>query len=105
MVDPIWPLGTPLSMLLYTSTRADSSDLVASQPLVAWHDLTFGDYKDEREVDLTLTVPESVRSHNGSWWMDVMLVKGGGLPHEGQGPNDIALYRKRASPCSRSWVA
>ena len=86
-------------MLLYTSTREDSSDLVVTEPLVTWHDLTFGDYKDLREVDLSLTVPDGVRSHNGSWWLDIMLVKGGGLPHEGKGTDDIALYRKRASFC------
>ena len=84
-------------MLMYTSTRDDSSDFVFTEPLVAWHDLTLGDYQDVREVDLNLTMPDSVRSRNGSWWLDIMLVKGGGLPHEGQGTDDIALYRKRAS--------
>lgn len=96
-VSPIWPLGTPLSMLLYTSTVADSSDLDITKPAVVWDDLTFGDYKDVREADLTLNVPQSVRANNGSWWMDIILVKGGGIDFVGKGREEVALYRKGES--------
>ncbi|ORX36323.1 cleft lip and palate transmembrane 1, partial [Kockovaella imperatae] len=94
-VTPIWPLGTPLSMLLYTSTAVDSSDLDVTKPLLVWDGLTFGDYKDIREADLTLNVPQNVRVHNASWWMDIILVKGGGIDLVGKGQDEVALYRKQ----------
>ena len=83
-------------MLLFTSTDADGHDMDVANPLVAWHDLTFGDFKDIREADLQLNVPQSVRQNNGSWWMDVVLLKGGGTDLTGKGPDEVAVYRKRA---------
>ncbi|OCF30500.1 cleft lip and palate associated transmembrane protein [Kwoniella heveanensis BCC8398] len=91
---PIWDLGTPLSMLLYTSTSPTGSDIDMDHPLVQWDGLTYGEYKDEREDDLVLDVPESVRNHNGTWWMDVYLVKGGGSP-KGRGPANVSVFRKQ----------
>lgn len=91
---PIWPLGTPLSMVLYLSTSETAHDVDLANPLLTWDGLTFGNWKDEREVDLVLDVPESVRNHNGSWWMDVKLVKDGGSP-VGKKLEDVATYRKR----------
>jgi len=95
--EPAWALGTPISMLLYTSTSPTGSDLDLASPLVAWDNLTYGGWKDEREVDLLLDVPRSVRMSNGSWWMDVMLVKGGGTSLAAKGQGEVAMYRKRAS--------
>jgi len=98
--EPAWPLGTPLSMLLFTSTSPTGSDLNLGSPLVAWDNMTYGGSKDEREADLILDVPQSVRSENGSWWMDVVLVKGGGQTLIGKEKGEVAMYRKRA--CSTS---
>jgi hypothetical protein len=94
--DPIWPLGTPMSMLLFLSTSETSEDVNWSSPLITWDNLVFGDWKQEREEDLLLDVPESVYNNNGSWWMDIKLVKdGGGL--KGKKVEDVASYRKRMS--------
>lgn len=100
MAHPLWPIGTPMSMVLYLSTSETSDDVDLAQPLLTWDDLTFGNWKDERDADLVLDVPESVRNHNGSWWMDVKLVKDGGSP-EGKKLEDVATYRKRAWPLAR----
>ncbi|KAK8861440.1 hypothetical protein IAR55_002259 [Kwoniella newhampshirensis] len=91
---PAWEIGTPLSMLLYTSTDPAGSDVDVEVPLVMWDGLTYGNWKDERDEDLILDVPESVRYHNGSWWMDVVLVKNGGLPTNKE-PGDVYAYRKQ----------
>ncbi|WWD08870.1 hypothetical protein V865_006984 [Kwoniella europaea PYCC6329] len=94
LATPAWDLGTPLSMLLYTSTSPSGRDVDLDHPLVQWDGLTYGEWKDEREADLILDVPESVWAHNGSWYMDVILVKGGGTP-VGKGPGNVSAYRKQ----------
>lgn len=86
-----------MSMLLFTSTSPTGSDLKLGSPVVAWDNLTFGNWKDEREADVVLDVPRSVRSDNGTWWMDVVLVKGGGTNLAGKGRGEVAMYRKRVS--------
>ncbi|WWC68762.1 uncharacterized protein I206_102696 [Kwoniella pini CBS 10737] len=91
---PAWDLGTPLSMLLYTSTSPGGLDVNLDKPLVQWDGLTYGGWKDEREADLVLDVPESVWAHNGSWYMDIILVKGGGLPKQA-GLGNISAFRKQ----------
>ncbi|WVR03952.1 hypothetical protein IAU60_000951 [Kwoniella sp. DSM 27419] len=91
---PAWALGTPLSMLLYTSTSPLGSDVDLDHPLIQWDGLTYGEWKDEREADLMLDVPESVWARNGSWWIDVVLTKDGGLPRT-KGPGDVVAYRKQ----------
>jgi hypothetical protein len=84
-------------MLLYLSTSPTGSDVSYTQePLVKWDGLTYGGWKDERMVDLMLDVPESVRLGNGSWWIDTVLVKGGGEP-AGKSPLEIARSRKGRS--------
>lgn len=83
-------------MVLYLSTSETAQDVDLANPLLTWDGLTFGNWKDEREADLLLDVPESVRNHNGSWWMDVKLVKDGGSP-VGKKVEDVATYRKRES--------
>lgn len=93
--DPFWPLGTPLSMLLFTST-SPTIEIKPSDPLVAWDGLTYGNWKDQRETDVWIDIPQSVRADNGSLWLDILLVKGGGKSLQGKGPEDIAVYRKRA---------
>ncbi|ORY25820.1 cleft lip and palate transmembrane protein 1-domain-containing protein [Naematelia encephala] len=95
LAQSLWPIGTPLSMLLYTSTSPDGEDIDHDKPLVVWDGLTYGEWKDEREADLELDVPESVRANNGTWWMDVVLVKGGGDSLSGKGPLEVAGYRKQ----------
>jgi hypothetical protein len=85
-----------MSMLLFLSTSPTSDDVDLSNPLIAWDDLTFGDWKQERDEDLLLDVPYSVSHGNGSWWMDIKLVKDGGRI-EDKKIEDIASYRKRAS--------
>lgn len=95
LADPIWPLGTPMSMLLFLSTSETSDDIDLASPLISWDDLTFGDWKQEREEDLVLDVPHSVSHGNGSWWMDIKLVKDGGSVKDKK-IEDIASYRKRA---------
>lgn len=95
--DPFWPLGTPLSMLLYTSTSPSGDDLDLRNPIVTWDGLEYGRWSDVREADLLLDVPQSVRSQNGSWFLDILLVKGGGAELDGKGPGQVAMYRKRAS--------
>ena len=82
-------------MLLYTSTSPTGSDISLASPVVAWDNLTYGSWKDERDVDLVLEVPQSVRTANGSWWMDVVLVKGGGTSLTGKQRAEVAMYRKR----------
>lgn len=94
--EPFWPLGTPLSMLLYTSDKPSDQDPDLTSPVVVWDGLTYGDWNDVREADLLLDVPESVRMHNATWWMDIVLLKGGGTDFSDKTPADVALYRKRA---------
>ncbi|KAK4686060.1 hypothetical protein P7C73_g4075, partial [Tremellales sp. Uapishka_1] len=94
LANQAWPFGTPVSMLLFTSVSPSSEDLDLASPVVAWDGLTYGSWKDQREVDLVLDVPESVRAGNGSWYMDIVLVKGGGIDLTGKQPNEIAKYRK-----------
>lgn len=89
---PAWELGTPLSMVLYTSTSPTGQDIDPLHPLVQWDGLTYGNWNDEREADLVLDVPESVL-HNGSWWLDIVLVKDGGLPLNKQ-PGTVYSQRK-----------
>jgi hypothetical protein len=84
-----------MSMLLFLSTSPTSDDIDLSNPLITWDDLTFGDWKQEREEDLLLDVPQSVSHGNGSWWMDIKLVRDGGKIQEKK-IEDIASYRKRA---------
>lgn len=93
--EPAWELGTPISMLLYTSLL-ESPNLANIEPVVRWDGLTYGNYADVRAEDLLLDVPQPVRTGNASWYMDVVLVKDGG-DIENKGPNDVALYRKRMS--------
>ena len=81
-------------MLLFSSTDPSGTDIDLKTPLVVWDGLTLGSYKDEREEDLLLQVPEVVMTQNGSWWMDVMLLKGGGTEIAGKGPGDAVAYRK-----------
>ena len=94
--NPFWPIGTPLSMLLFTSTSAGEPNINVDSPLVVWDGLTYGNWNDVRNVDLSIDIPESVRAHNGSLWLDVLLIKGGGSDLRGKGPGDVALSRKRA---------
>jgi hypothetical protein len=96
VAHPIWPLGTPMSMLLYVSTAPDANHITADAPTVIWDDLTYGNWKDVREEDLLLDVPETVRSDNGSWYMDVLLVKDGGSP-VGRPAAEVAHHRKGES--------
>lgn len=91
-------------MLLYTSTSDIGLDPRGSSPVVVWDNLTYGNWKDEREADLVLEVPQSVRTVNGSWWMDVVLVKGGGSSVAGKGRGEVALYRKRAYHIIPIWM-
>lgn len=84
-------------MLLYLSTSETSSDVDLSKPLIAWDGLTYGNWKDEREADLLLDVPDSVRANNGSWWLDIKLVKDGGETAAGKAIDEVASYRKRTS--------
>jgi hypothetical protein len=95
--SPLWALNTPLSMLLYLSTSPSSEDVhYTDHPLVKWDGLTYGNWKDERSVDLLVDVPESVRLGNGSWWIETVLVKGGG-DAVGKSPREVARSRKGKS--------
>lgn len=82
-----------MSMLLYSNAEDNVKNIQWGNPDVRWDGLTYGDWKDVRAEDLILDVPERVRADNGSWWMDVLLVKGEGLPI-GKPETDIAHYRK-----------
>jgi hypothetical protein len=101
IATPIWPIGTPMSMLLFLSTSETSDDIDLANPYISWDGLTFGDWKEVREEDLILDVPESVSHGNGSWWMDIKLVKDGGNVKD-KGIDDVASYRKRAFYTVRS---
>jgi hypothetical protein len=90
--EPIWPTGTPLSMWVYVNTAPTWQEIDPSAPTLSWDDLTLGDWKDVREADLLLDVPASVQN-NGSWYMDVFLVKDGG-EIVGRSPAEIAHHRK-----------
>ncbi|WVQ78773.1 hypothetical protein IAT38_000864 [Cryptococcus sp. DSM 104549] len=92
-VLPAWESNTPMSVLLYTSISPEGSDINVDSPLVQWDGLTYGSWKDEREADLLLDVPESVRLNNGSWWMDIVVVKGGGIPKD-KAPGEVFSERK-----------
>jgi hypothetical protein len=96
LAEPFWPLGTPLSMLLYTSTTPDSRDTKFNEPLVVWDGLTYGDFADVRDANIVVDIPESVRSHNGSMWLDVVLLKDGGRNPLDKPRSDVAISRKRA---------
>lgn len=95
MAEPLWPLGTPLSMLLYTSTSPSAVDLDFNHPLIVWDGLTYGNWKDARAEDIYIDIPESVRVENGSLWMDILLVKDGGKSPIGKAPGEVVGYRKR----------
>jgi hypothetical protein len=90
-----------MSMLLFLSTSETSDDIDLDNPYISWDGLTFGDWKEVREEDLILDVPESVSHGNGSWWMDIKLVKDGGNVKD-KGIDDVASYRKRAFYTVRS---
>lgn len=83
-----------MSMLLYVNTAEETQGIDAANPNVIWEGLTYGNWKDVREEDLILEVPESVRAHNGSWWMDILLLKDGGVSPVGRPTEDIAVHRK-----------
>lgn len=91
---PYWPLGTPMSMLLYVSPEESVAKVDIRHPSVVWDGLEYGNWKDQREENIILDVPETVRSHNGSWWMDILLVKGGGNTPVDKAPGDVVGYRK-----------
>ncbi|KAH9938336.1 cleft lip and palate associated transmembrane protein [Fomitopsis serialis] len=88
---PGWSLGIPLAMHVYFSTSPDSADVFANQwtsdrgssknklPNFVWDNITYGDFKESRTVDLMLDLPLSVQ-HNGSLWADIYLVKDGASP-------------------------
>ncbi|BEJ13292.1 hypothetical protein CspHIS471_0304660 [Cutaneotrichosporon sp. HIS471] len=94
VAHPAWALGTTLSLLLFANTAPDFSPSTVdwNTPLLRWDNITLGSWKDAREADLVLPVPESVQS-NGSWWMDVLLVKDGGSALNRDGA-DVAHHRK-----------
>lgn len=98
VAHPAWEMGTSMSMLLFPNTAGEFSPSTVDfeDPLVRWDNLTLGNWKDMREEDLILDVPEIVRADNGSWWMDILLVKDGGSAL-GRGPNDVAHHRKGMS--------
>lgn len=93
MAELAWPKGTNMDMLVYISTAPTVQEIDAENPTIAWKGLTFGNWKDKREEDLILDVPEIVRADNGSWWMDILLVKDGGSPISRPG-NEVASHRK-----------
>ncbi|ODO09245.1 hypothetical protein I350_02845 [Cryptococcus amylolentus CBS 6273] len=90
---PAWDLGSPLSIVFYTSTSPAADDIDLSSPLLQWDDLTYGNWADEREADLLLDVPESVQ-HNGSWWLHTVFVKDGGLPTQARAPGSVFSQSK-----------
>lgn len=94
VAQPAWALGTTLSLLLFADTAPEFSPSTVDweTPLVRWDNITLGNWKDSREEDLLLPVPESVQS-NGSWWMDILLVKDGGSAL-GRETMDVAHHRK-----------
>lgn len=65
-----WPLGIPLTMHVYFSTTPDGSDVFANQwssdsgssktnlPNFVWENITYGDFKESRTVDLVLDLPD-----------------------------------------------
>jgi hypothetical protein len=96
MAEPIWPLGTPLSMVLYTSTTPQANFVGLDQPLLVWDGLTYGNYADVRDSGIMVDIPSSVRNGNGSLWLDVFLLKGGGSNPLQKDRADVAVFRKRA---------
>ena len=95
IAEPLWDLGTPISMLLYTSLSEIPYGLADAKPVIRWDGLTYGNYADVRAETLSLDVPQAVRTGNASWWMDVVLVKDGG-EIKGKAQEDVAVYTKRA---------
>lgn len=95
IAEPLWDLGTPMSMLLYTSLSEIPYGLADAKPVIRWDGLTYGNYADVRAETLSLDVPQAVRTGNASWWMDVVLVKDGG-EIKGKAQEDVAVYTKRA---------
>lgn len=91
--SPAWEAGTPMSMYLYVNTAPSPAGIDVQNPNVIWDGLTFGDWKDVREEDLIIDVPETVRAENGSLFMDILLVKDGGSPI-GREPGVVANHRK-----------
>ncbi len=110
-VVPLWPVGTPLTLLVYLTTSptplAPAPPLSAFrdlEPTVRWDGLEMGRRSDKREEELWLDVPRQVMA-NGSWWADMFLVAGAAegeaadaqTSHELElGPMRVMRTRKRA---------
>ncbi|GMK56311.1 hypothetical protein CspeluHIS016_0301510 [Cutaneotrichosporon spelunceum] len=94
VASPAWAVGTTLSLLLFANTAPDFSpgSVDWTAPTLRWDNITLGDWKDARAADLALPVPASVQS-NGSWWMDIVLLKDGG-DALGRAVGDVAHHRK-----------
>ena len=93
IIEPIWPLGTDMSMLLYTSI-ASMSQPATSSFVTRFDGLKYGSTAEHYSADLLLDVPHAVRNGNASWWMDVILLKDGG-DVVGRPIEDIAVSRKQ----------
>jgi hypothetical protein len=70
----MWPSGTVISMLVYTS-EDEQPDIKfeAQSPLVVFNNITYGDWKAHREAEVMVDLPTSVQ-HNGSFYGHIYLV-------------------------------
>jgi len=90
-VNLAWSLGQPIAMHVHLST-SPTGDVFSAKwtsgwrkdhdedlPNFVWENITFGDWKESRQVNYNVDIPEIVR-RNGSLWADVFLVKNGASP-------------------------
>ncbi|TFY69424.1 hypothetical protein EVJ58_g405 [Rhodofomes roseus] len=87
---PGWPLD-----VFANQWSSDSASSKAQFPSFVWENITYGDFKESRTVDLVLDLPDSIQ-HNGSLWADIFLVKDGASPDPSKPNFDVrAIHRAR----------
>ncbi|EIW76278.1 cleft lip and palate associated transmembrane protein [Coniophora puteana RWD-64-598 SS2] len=103
-----WALHQPVDMHVYLSTSPNGDvfsrqwtsgwrkDADAGLPSFVWENISFGEWKEERAVDLEVELPESVQ-RNASLWADVFLTMQGASPDprsETFNPHSVHHVRK-----------
>jgi hypothetical protein len=71
----MWPQGTGMSLLIYTSESEEPSSInfYEETPLVTFSNITYGDWKGHRETEVMVDLPLAVQN-NGSYYSHLYLV-------------------------------
>ncbi|KAF8239025.1 cleft lip and palate associated transmembrane protein, partial [Tricholoma matsutake] len=107
-----WELGQRLDMHIYLTT-SPNGDVFSNQwtsgwrenadkdlPNFVWENITFGNWKDSRTVEMQINFPPSVL-RNGSLWADIILTKEGAShnpQNPGFEPSNVHHVRKLLTP-------